>query len=483
MNRSVRARSSVRIDRRRLSDVARHVVLPKDIATTGWPKVEVQARLCGIGYDGWQRQLVRCILGKTSDGVYVAGIGGVVISICRQVGKTFLIGTMIVMLCILSDYLLKVLWTVHRMRASNETFKFMCALVWRRAISRFVDGEPRRANGQQEIVFINGSRIMFGARKNGFGRGFDSVDIEVFNEAQILTEHALGDVIPTTNAAHNPLIVCMGTPPKPSDPSEVFSTRRDEALKGGSADKDANSDDRRQWAVANPSYPHRTGESAILRMKKNLGDDSLCREGLGIWDETTVSSSIDPRLWANGTVETRADGGVISFCIDMSSDRSALAIGACMKYLDGTAHIELAEYRDAKKHGTAWAADWIEQRWPKTAAVVIDAQSPAMVLLPELKSRGMKVMVNTINGMGQACGCVLDMLTVGTLKHLSDANQPQLATAVANATTRAIGKSGAFGWNKTGSDIDISLLVACTMALQGAWTTRRNPNRWQHVMH
>lgn len=141
------------------------------------------------------------------------------------------------------------------------------------------------------------------------------------------------------------------------------------------------------------SASHR--QSAILRMKKNLGDDSLRREGLGIWDETTVSSAIDPRLWANGTVETRADGGVISFCINMSPDRIALAIGACMKYLDGTAHIELAEYRDTKKHGTAWTADWIAQRWPKTAAVVIDAQSPAIVLLPELKSRGVKVMVRT----------------------------------------------------------------------------------------
>lgn len=114
---------------------------------------------------------------------------------------------MIVMLCILSDYLLKVLWTVHRMRTSNETFKFMCALAWRRAISRFVDGEPRRVNRQQEIVFINGSRIMFGTRRNGFGRGLDSVDIEEFNEAQILTERALDDMISTTNAAHNPLIV------------------------------------------------------------------------------------------------------------------------------------------------------------------------------------------------------------------------------------------------------------------------------------
>lgn len=447
MNRSIRARSNVKPDRRKLSDVARHVVLPKDIETTGWPKVEAQARLCGIEYDGWQRQLGRCILGKTADGVYAAGIGGVVVSICRQVGKTFLIGTMIVMLCILSDYPLKVLWTAHRTRTSDETFKFMCALVRRKAISRFVDGEPRRANGQQEIVFVNGSRIMFGARENGFGRGFDSVDIEVFDEAQILTERALDDMITATNAARNPLIVCMGTPPKPSDPSEVFSMRRDEALKGDStdmlyvefsADKDADSDDRRQWAVANPSYPHRTGEAAILRMKKNLGDDSFRREGLGIWDETTVSSAINPQLWSNGTVEARVDGGVTSFGIDMSPDRSAL---------------------------------------------VIDAQSPAMVLLPELKSRGVKVMVNTTNGMGQACGRVLDMLTAGTLKHLPDEAQPQLATAVANATTRPIGKSGAFGWNKAGSDIDISPLVACTMALQGAWTTRRNPNRRQHVIH
>lgn len=101
MNRSIRARSSVKLDRRNLSDVARHVVLPRDIATTSWPKVEAQTRLCGIEYDGWQRQLGRCILGKTADGVYAAGIGGVVVSIYRQVGETFLISTMIVMLRIL----------------------------------------------------------------------------------------------------------------------------------------------------------------------------------------------------------------------------------------------------------------------------------------------------------------------------------------------------------------------------------------------
>lgn len=238
----------------------------------------------------------------------------------------------------------------------------------------------------------------------------------------------------------------MGTPPKPSDPSEVLSTRRDEALKGGSADmlyvefsvdKDANSDDRRQWAVANPSYPHRTGESAILRMKKNLGDDSLRREGLGIWDETTVSSSIDPRLWANGTVETRADGGVISFCIDMSPDRSSGHRRA--KPRDGAAvRTEVTRHEGHGEH---------HQR----------------------HGPGVRLRIGHADRRHA--------------EHLSDADQPQLTTAVANATTRPIGKSSAFGWNKTGSDIDISPLIACTMALQGAWTTRRNPNRWQHVMH
>lgn len=89
MNRSIRARSKVRPDRRKLSDVARHVVLPKDIVTTGWPKVEAQARLCGIEYDGWQRQLGRCILGKTADSVYAAGIGGVVVSIAVRSARRF----------------------------------------------------------------------------------------------------------------------------------------------------------------------------------------------------------------------------------------------------------------------------------------------------------------------------------------------------------------------------------------------------------
>lgn len=478
---------------RRLSAVARHVVLPAGVVSTAWPAVEAQAAQCGIRYDDWQRALGRCLLARNAQGRYAAGIGGSVVSICRQAGKTFLISTMVVMLCIIATRPLKVLWTAHRTRTSDETFRAMCSLIKKESIARFVAGQPRKANGQQEIGFSNGSRILFGARENGFGRGFDSVDIEIFDEAQILTERALDDMIPATNASPDPLIIYIGTPPKPTDPSDAFSSRREEALSGKStdllfvefsADEDADPDDRTQWRKANPSYPARTSAEAIQRMRRNLGEDSFRREGLGIWDrKALVKAAIDPEKWQAGTVETRRDGGVTSFGVDMSPDRSSLCIGACMRYADGSAHVELAEIRDPHRDGTAWAVDWLAQRWPRSAAVMIDAQSPAMVLLPELTARGVKTTVGGTRDMAQACGRVLDMVDAGTLHHLPDEDQPQLARAVAGTVTRPIGKAGGFGWRQAADDIDISPLVAVTMALQGAVTAKRDPTKKARMLH
>ena len=68
--------------------------------------------------------------------------------------------------------------------------------------------------------------------------------------------------------------------------------------------------------------------------------------------------------------------------IDMPPDRSVLTIGAALRYEDGSAVIQMANIKDARQAGTMWAVDWLAERWPKTARVVIDAQSPAMSLLP-----------------------------------------------------------------------------------------------------
>ena len=70
---------------------------------------------------------------------------------------------------------------------------------------------------------------MFAARERGAVRGFTKVDIIILDEAQILTDGALSDMAPTQNQADNPLIILMGTPPRPQDPGEVFSRLRAEA--------------------------------------------------------------------------------------------------------------------------------------------------------------------------------------------------------------------------------------------------------------
>jgi hypothetical protein len=133
---------------------------------------------------------------------------------------------------------LTVLWTAHRTRTATKTFGSLKGMTSRKRIAPFML-EPRNTNGEQEIRFKNGSVIMFGAREQGFGRGFDEVDIEVFDEAQILTEKALEDMVAATNQSRHEagaLLFFMGTPPRPGDPGEEFTNRRNEAISGKSED-------------------------------------------------------------------------------------------------------------------------------------------------------------------------------------------------------------------------------------------------------
>ena len=241
---------------RRLSEVARHVVYPADIVSTGWPEVEAKLAEIGIQFYVWQAGLAALILGKRADGKYAATVGGVTLSIPRQVAKTFLVSAIIFALCLIYPNL-TVVWTAHRTRTSNETFRKLKGMAARAKIKPHVLA-IRSTNGEQEITFRNGSRIMFGAREQGFGRGFTEVDIEVFDEAQILTEKALEDMVAAMNQSRFPagaLMFLMGTPPRPIDPGEVFANKRARALAGNgdgmvyvemSADEDADPDDREQ---------------------------------------------------------------------------------------------------------------------------------------------------------------------------------------------------------------------------------------------
>lgn len=475
---------------RRLSDIALHLKTPDGIASSDFPRLNRVAEQAGIHYDLWQKGLLYLLFARDGHHRYVCGEGGLTLSSCRQIGKTFTIGAAMAIKCAMQPKL-TVIWTAHHSRTSDQTFNDLADLVDAPgSVFKPRVHHIRRANGQQEIRFTNGSAILFGAREHGFGRGLHGADVEVFDEAQILTVKALDNLVPVMNTADDPLVVFLGNPPKPGDPSEVFQDKRQNALAGMSvgayielsAQPGCDLDDHEQWARANPSYPKRTSEQSIMRMRQTLAEDSFRREALGVWDEESVDSAISPEEWARGTVTDPDMSGRVSYGVDMPPDRSSLSIGVAIRHDgDQSALVNMQEYADVRMRGTAWAVDYLAERWKKASAIVIDAMSPAMSLVSDLEKRHVKVMVTNTRDLAAATGRMLDMIHQGDLQHLPADQQPQLTAAALGATLRAIGPNGAMAWNKKGADIDISPLQAVTLALHGAYKSKRDPRRKQRM--
>ncbi len=318
----------------RLSEVARHVVTPTGITSTGWPRISgICAHKLGLTFDGWQDGAGRLVLAKRADGRLAATVGGVGMSLPRQVGKTTLLIGVIFGLCLDNPGVL-VLWTSHHARTTGESFRVFQGFSDRSKVRPLI-AKTFLGSGDEEIRFVNGSRIMFGAREHGFGRGLSGVDAIIFDEAQILSERALQNMLASMNISKLGLRIYCGTPPKPTDNCETFSRMRAEALSGESADlawvefradEDADLDDPVQWTKANPSFPHWTPPESIKRLRAKLDPDGFRREALGIWpsDRWRV---FDVAAWVRLEDAHAAQPGRVALCVDVSPYRGRAAIG------------------------------------------------------------------------------------------------------------------------------------------------------------
>jgi hypothetical protein len=444
------------------------VVIPEGIVDTLWFEVEERCREFGDEFDAWQDGLGQVMLGLREDGMFAATVGGIGMSIPRQVAKTFIVGQTVAALCSLYPNL-TVLWTAHRLRTATMTFDKLKAFVTRPQVRAYI--EPGRnagtairdANGEQEIPFANGSRIMFGAREQGFGRGFDEVDVEVFDEAQILHARALEDMVAATNQsrfAHGALLFYMGTPPRPVDPGEAFTARRAKALaaKAGaadfgepavfgdalyvecSADPDVGHhggpslDDFAQVLLANPSCPHRTPPVSVARLRENLpDDDSWRREGLGAWDREKVGGGALPyRTWKDLADPDAARGELVAFGADVSEDRAAWVAVAWTRE-DGSTQVMLGNDGHAMAPGSlATESARLTSEW---GGVVV----PPKAFEDDMTLAGAVVHKLGVGGFAAGCGALADLVAAGTIRH---GDQAALNEAVKVARWRSAGTSG-----------------------------------------
>lgn len=452
---------------RRLSECARHVVAPIGIVSTGWVSVRETCNRLGWFFDGWQDDAGRLILAKRADGEYAADT--IVISIPRQVGKTYLIACIIFALCLKIPGL-KVIWTAQVKDTALETFDQFYAMSQRPQVKPHIFKTPQ-GKGDEAILFTNGSSIEFGARDSGFGRGRTDVDVIVFDEGQHLSTEALENMGAAQNVANNPLCFVMGTPPRPRDKGEFFTILRQEAIDGDSdgtlyiemsADRGADPMDRAQWRKANASFPFRTSERAMLRLRKKLrNEDSWAREALGIWDELSKHQPVIAHSAWRTLIDVGPSEGMRpnALGVDMSHGRE-ISVGGC--WIEGeSAHIEEVWAGS----DVASSIDWIAAAAGRRLEVVIDDISPASQMIPELKAR--KVNVRRSSARDMAKGCLL-FETRAKAEALTHGDQASLTAAVKGGRKRLIADAGGWGWDRRDSTVSIHPVVAATLALFGA---------------
>ena len=471
----------------RLSEVAKHLVIPDGIETSVWPRVERRLATVDVRFDRWQQGLSSAALGCRADGRYAATIGGVVASIPRQVGKTFTVGHLLIGLA--AEFPgLRVIWTSHHARTTTNTFRSMQGMVTRKKfLPLLAPNGIRVANGEQEIRFRNGSIIMFGAREHGFGRGMDAIDILVFDEAQILSLKALEDMVPAANQsrhAHGALVFFIGTPPRPEDDGEAFAAKRQAAISGGTsdqmyveiaADDDADPSDRAQWAKANPSYPHRTPLEAMLRMQQNIPDPgSWRREALGLWDSEDVDEEpalIDLDRW-NHLEGVPPDDGTTVYGVKFSANGQTVALAGAIRPETGLVYVEGISHR-LVVDGTRWLVEFLASRKVKVA---IDGRAGAAALETALRRAGVpatRIKRPTVDEAIAAYGGFVNAVATGELTQPADEG---LTTAALAVIRRPIGNQG--GWGYAGRDgADVTPVEATALAHWLAANKTPRPSR------
>jgi len=430
----------------------------------------------GLAPDDWQRFVLDDWLAE-SKGQWTSLTCG--LSVPRQNGKNALLEVRELFGMVGRGE--RILHTAHEVKTAQKHFRRLMHFFGQQAndpgalypeLNELVT-DIRRVNGQEAVILKNGGSVELVARSKNSGRGF-TVDVLVMDEAQEMSEDALEALMPTTSAAPsgNPQWIFTGTPPGPKANGEVFTRVRAEALEGKSKrlawhewscePGDAlDLDDQRNWHSANPALGTRLQFDVIEGERARFSDDGFARERLGMWEEAGSDRVISSGAWFDCADETSVATDRFALAVDVSPDRSVSSVAFAGQRPDGEWHIEL----DEQRNGVGWLLQHIVRRCEANAirAVVIDGASPAASLIDELSKRKIKVTTTGPREMAQACGSFFDGAVEGWLHHI---DQPQLNAALGAARKRPL--QDAWAWNRKNSALDITALVACTLALWGA---------------
>lgn len=448
------------------AQVPRVESIPDYVSSAGEEAVEF-CQSFGLKLDPWQRYVLTESLGERRDGRWAAF--EVALLVPRQNGKGSCLEARELAGMFLFDEQL-ILHSAHEFKTAQEAFRRVLFHVENNDDLRKRVRRVRTSHGEEGIELTTGARLRFVARSTGSGRGFTG-DTVILDEAYNLASEGMAALLPTLSARPNPQV--WYTSSAGMSTSDQLRRVRERGMTGDSkrlayfewsAPADASLDDHESWAQANPALGIRISEEFVESERDAMDDTGFARERLGVWFDPSAQMVIDGSKWS-----ALADPGSqvkdpVVFAVDANPERSGAAIAVAGRRSDGLGHVEVVEARS----GTGWVVERVAalNKSHRPRAWVLDPASAAGAWIPALQERGIEPVLVTGREVAQACGALYeDVVENAALRHL---DQPNLNAALMGARKRPLGD--AWGWHRRNSDVDISPLVAVTLAWHAVGT-------------
>jgi hypothetical protein len=222
-------------------------------------------------------------------------------------------------------------------------------------------------------------------------------------------------------------------------------------------------------AAANPALGIRISLEHVEAERRAMAARTFAVERLGVgdWPSTDPegSSIIDLDGWK--LLEVGEDSqivGQVCFAFDVAPDRSSAAIAVCGRNAEGVPQVEVTNHSKQTGWVVARVAELYHQHGPQMVAC--SATGITGTLVDELRLQGVLVTAVNATEYAQACAGLVDLVLEDGVRHLGS---KELRDAIRGAATRPLGD--AWAWSRKSSSVDISPLVAATLAVWGTVTS------------
>jgi hypothetical protein len=284
---------------------------------------------------------------------------------------------------------------------------------------------------------------------------------------------------PSLSAAKQPQIWLLSSAPHPdSDVLRRYCIRgragsdEDLCYFEWSASLEAAPDSFDAWAASNPALGRRIAVETVASELKALDPEAFARERLGVWREDETPSPFPPGSWDALTYQGHLEvDGTPCFSVDVTPMRDHSTIAVAANTEAGRPLVEVVE----AQRGTSWVVPKLQEvlkQYPGTK-VIVDRSAWAASLADDIRAANLALHETNAAEVSTAAGQFLETVLEQKLFHRAD---PRLTTAVEGSRQRPIGER--WGWDRKIPTIDVSPLVAASLALWGLGTLKPSPIYW-----